>query len=217
MGLTFTILAGAFQIAAIVCGILAYNADKTIDKIPQENNTTFNINGDYINRDKKTNIKNDFAPKKGKIIEANLTSVKQVSESKKEKLEEMNQEDNSNINKTPSINNGIINSGINNGNQTVNNYNGIEPRQINDQDIAYIKNNIPLDYKIDFKYVNSTQESIDYSEQLFMELKKMGYDINSVSAIGMLIDGIPINKGDRYKVSKDDSKKTAKIVIKEQK
>lgn len=200
MGLTYTILGGAFQIAAIVFAVLAYNADKAIDKITPPSATTYNINGDSIKRDKKTNNK-------------------QESDHKKEKPQEVKYEENPNVNKTPNINNGIINSGVNNGTQTVNNvYKGNEPRQLNNQDIADIKLNIPKNYKLDFEYFDNSDESVNYAQQIANELIKMGYHINSAKGYGgLVIGGKPHKENERFIYYLNDVEKTVKIDIREQK
>lgn len=218
MGLTFTILAGVCQIGVIIFGVLAYNSDNK-GSVKSQPGNIFNITGDYVNRDKDSNFKQEPLIKKDKSNKVNSTKTNQEHVLNKEKIKENNHKEKSDVSKTPSVNNGIINSGINYGNQTVNNlYNRKEEsRQLNNQDIEFINSNIPLDYKIIIDYVNSTQESINYTEQIYAELKKIGYNIISVNSIGMLIDGIPNNPGDRYFVYKNDSEKTIKIVIKEQK
>jgi hypothetical protein len=216
MGLSYTILAGLFQIAAVLCGILAYKADKKVDAVATSANI-FKINGDYVNGDKNTDTNKKVAVKKDKRQEA---IHNEKSDNNKIPIENniLTSSDVNNSVRNSGVNNGIINSGVNNGTQTVNNvYKGIEPRQLNKQDIEDIKYEIPLDYKINIDYVNSTEESTNYAEQIFLELKKNGYIINSVNSIGMLMDGRPNKTGDRYYIKKDDSEKVATIVIKEQK
>lgn len=212
MGLSYTILAGFFQIAAIICGILAYNADKKVNVAPTSGNT-FNINGDYVNRDK--NIDNKTVINKKTVIQKD----------KEQEVIHAKKSDNNKIliaNKNVAnsgVNNGIINSGVNYGNQTVNNnYNEKEaPRQVTNNDLEYIKQNIPLDYKIDLSFVNSTQECINYKNQIISGLTQFGYKVANINSIGMLLDGRINNPGDRFYINKDESQKTAEIVIKEQK
>ncbi len=80
-----------------------------------------------------------------------------------------------------------------------------------------IKYNIPLDYKIDISFVNSTEECLNFTNQIVTGLTQFGYKITNINSIGMLIDGRINKPGDRFYIKKDEFQKTAEIVIKEQK
>jgi len=203
---TYTILALICTIGAVVFGFLANYSEKKEDPKPLKGDTIFNINGDYVNRDKnikKSNVDTkEFKPK---------TEVKTLDKS-------INDET---INENESlINNGIINSGNNYGSQTVNNYNNTEqsPRKINNEDVNLI-NAIPKDYKITFLYVSSFEETINYAEQIFNEIKKAGYNIIEVNSTGMYLEngGKPHKRGERIYLTLDDESKIARVIIREQK
>lgn len=198
MGGIYTILGSMFQIAAIICFAMVYYSDKkkdseeTIKPISTPTNT-YNIKGDFVNRDKNTIDKSKETQR----------SQKKISDEK--------------VGETI-INNGIINSGINNGNQTVHNvYNEKPPRKINDEDISTIQHNIPLDYKINFLYVNSTEESVNYANEVFSAIKEMGYDVKEVMSIGMYSDGKPYKRDGRIDFNINKIDKSAEVIIKEQK
>lgn len=197
---TYTILSVIFGILALVFGALANYADRkeNFSSAPTPPHTnTYNINGDYVNRDKKTN---------------------QETNDKPETVELKEKPTNEKTTKKSIINNGIINSGTNNGTQTVNNiYNEKLPRKINNEDVNIIRDKIPLDYKISFIYVNSTEESINFANEVFSVIKEMGYEILEVSAAGIYSDGKPYRKDERISFTLYDNDKKALIVIKEQK
>lgn len=213
MGVIYTILGAFCQIAVVIFGFLAYYSDKSSERGLKGNGAIFNINGDYINKEGKVN--NDLESKNDKDEEKIVPKVEKEFESTNEKSQ-INQGNKPIKESTPSVNNGIINSGVNNGNQTVNNFNDPLPRQINDSDRAAIKDNIPKDYQIDFSYVNRTQESVEYAQQIFTELQKGGYNVGPPTSIGVLVDGVPIERGDRFKIYKDEPNKMVRIIIKEQ-
>jgi hypothetical protein len=194
MGLTYTILSGLCTIFAVVFGIAAYHADKKENEKPTEK-TTINVQGDYVHRDKNSNDKINKPEIKRQVLK---TAIK-----KEETI----------------INNGIINSGINNGSQTVNNvYNEKPPRYISNEDVEYLKNTIPLDYKIKFIYVQSTEESLKYSDQIFRALLELGYNFKQVIPVGTYTSVGPYSKeDDRIKITLNDSERQAQIVIREQK
>lgn len=50
---TYTILGIIFGILALVCGALATYEDRKNNSLVVPANNTYNINGDYVNRDKK--------------------------------------------------------------------------------------------------------------------------------------------------------------------
>lgn len=117
----------------------------------------------------------------------------------------------------PIINNGIVNSGVNNGTQTVNNvYNEKPPRKINKEDLTNIRYHIPLDYKIEFIYVNNTEESTNYANEVFLAMKEMGYVIVHISSTQIFADGKPYRKDERIDFTINPAEKKAQIVIKEQ-
>lgn len=198
MGGTYTILGSIFQIAAIICFAVVYFSDKNKDSVkpvltPSSNNT-YNIQGDYVNRDKT--VKTDKIKKVQKSLNSSPT-----------------------LNKGEIIinNGGIVNSGVNNGTQTVNNYNERQPRKLNSNDINDIKNTIPKEYNVIISFVNSTEEAINYTNQIISELKTLNYRIIEINSIGVLADGRPYAQDERYYINVDISNKKAEIVIKEQK
>jgi hypothetical protein len=201
---TYTILAGLCTILAVVFGILATYAEKKEEAPPLPvTNTTFNIKGDYVNRDKKVNEyikdqKNNSLPTEDNVL---------VSKSK---------EENSNV-KESSVNNGIINQAPNYGTQNVNNYNEKQPRKLNLNDINDIKNTIPKEYNVIISFVNSTEEAINYTNQIISELKMLNYHIIEINSIGVLAGGRPYTKDERYYIVLDTLNKKAEIFIREQK
>ncbi|MDR6761898.1 hypothetical protein J2Y38_002107 [Flavobacterium sp. 2755] len=204
---TYTILTGLCTILAVVFGILANyteKAEKNEEATPLPvTNTTFNIKGDYVNRDKKAedtskDPKNDTPPTQNNSV---------VSKSTEKSLSV----------KEPSVNNGIINQAPNYGTQNVNNYNEKQPRILNTEDINKIKT-IPLDYRIDIEFIISTEESVNYAQEIISEIKKSGFTINSVTAIGNQQRGIPYKNDERFLIlDVDNNAKTLTVLIREQK
>jgi hypothetical protein len=110
-----------------------------------------------------------------------------------------------------------VNSGNNYGSQTVNNYNEKQPRKLNTTDINEIKNAIPKDYAVIISFINSTEETINYTKEIISELKKLDYNIIETNSIGILAGGKPYVQGERYYIELDNSNKKAEIIIREQK
>jgi hypothetical protein len=189
---TYTILAALCGVGVIVFSTLATYADKKKD-ISEEspNNPIFNIEGDYINGDKTVKEKSTPA----------VIHTEKIIEHK------------------PAIvnNGGIVNSGNNYGSQTVNNYNEKQPRKLNTTDINEIKNAIPKDYAVIISFINSTEETINYTKEIISELKKLDYNIIETNSIGILAGGKPYVQGERYYIELDNSNKKAEIIIREQK
>ena len=191
MGLTYTILAGLCTIGAVIFTILAYNADKSdISVSPSTTSTTnINVSGDYVNRDKINKVIKESKPK-------------QVT--KKEE---------------PIQNNGIINNGVNNGTQTVNNvtnnYNDIKKiRHLDNEDIEYIKTNMPLDYNISISYENSTDENVDFTNEIYNHLKKVGYNISEITSSQVIMGGPALIPSRKYSMYKDVANKIIRLTIK---
>ena len=194
---TYTILAVLCGIFALVFGALATYADRKESSSPTTTSNTYNISGDYVKRDKKVTEKSK--------IERNNHRANSVDEKPKTKQ---------------IINNGIINSGANYGTQTVNNnYNELQPRRLNNDDIKDIKNKIPLDYNVIINFVNSTEESINYAQEILTEVKRLGYNIIEINSIGMYVEGggIPQPKDEKYRLDIDNSNKKVIILIRTQK
>ncbi|MES2575688.1 MAG: hypothetical protein V4572_12135 [Bacteroidota bacterium] len=220
IGLAFTILAGVSTV-----GVILFNKDdNTLPTNNTKNNNTYNIKGDFVNRDKISNVYIDTVKRKDKSPNENINKKKDntlVSNKKVDVLvEKPSEKPVENNNDKPVVNNGIINSGVNYGTQTVNNnnYNGREaPRQITQTDVDNIKKYIPLDYKISILYCTNTQESLDFSNQIYRVLKEIGYTIYETKGAGMIGDGYQNNPGLKFRLNKEDKNKTAKITIKEQK
>lgn len=194
---TYTILSGLCAILAVVFGMLATHAEKKEEASPLPvTNTILNVKGDYVNKNKT--VKTEKTNKVQKPI-------------KSEPL----------TNKSETIinNGGIVNSGINNGTQTVNNYsNEREPRKLNSEDISTLKT-IPLDYRVQFMYVNSSEESTNYANEIFIELNKLNYNIIEVNSVGMYLEngGKPHVKGERIYLTQYPDEKRAVVLIREQK
>lgn len=206
---TYTILGIIFGILALVCGALATYEDRKNNSLVIPANNTYNINGDYINRDKKV-IENFTEQSKQEKTSAQPITTKLTASKSNEQ---------SNTVKEQTINKGIINEAPNYGTQTVNNYsNEREPRKLNSEDIATIKT-IPKNYNVQFNYINSTEESTKYAEEVFLEIKKLAYNITEVNAIGMYIEsgGKPHIKGERIYLTLYDNDKRAVVIIREQK
>jgi hypothetical protein len=91
MGLTYTIFAGFLQIAAIIFGVLAYTADKRENEVKTTENT-FNINGDFVNRDKKSSMNIGSVVKNEKTQVVKRTSIEKGDIIEKGKLQEVKQE-----------------------------------------------------------------------------------------------------------------------------
>lgn len=209
-------LLGLSAAGVTIFGVLAKNEYEAKNKKTNSNsnlNPVYHINGDYINGDKQFTEKPKDTSDSNSSHDTKQNGIKSTIANENKSTEKLGDKS-----KAPTVNNGIINSGVNYGNQTVNNhYNENEPRQLTKQDIEAIENNIPLDSKIIIEFVNSTQECVNYTGQIISVLKKIGYNVNEINANGMLLDGRPSQKGERFYIDKGDSEKTFKIVIKEQK
>lgn len=209
---TYKILAQACAALVIIFAAattIIQQKELPAEKPVEKSNPVFNINGDYINNDKIVTAQSENSSE----IKTKVPTV-QPAIKKEIKVIEQNRNDEP---KENIINNGIINSGTNTGTQTVNNYNPEpEPRHVTKDEFNLFKQNIPIDYKILFHFENGTQESINYANEMYNLLIKMGYKIDTkdiVEATMYSDSRIRVRKGNRAFIFPNQNNKSVQVII----